>query len=195
MSLRAHRKVDVRILMDWLGDGELRQLFGGGRFPNLLESDEQLVHDALAGEADSPFPRGVRFGMYMKNDRLIGTVALSDIDYICGTFRLNGGVGEKSVWGKGYGVEALGLLLAYAFGELNLRKAKMEVFTYNTSALRVFERFGFVREGTLRAEWYSGGMWIDVALLALHRGDVEGLRRSVARELVRVVKGANEETR
>ena len=54
--------------------------------------------------------------------------------------------------GKGYGKEAMELLINYAFNEVNLHRIQLSVFSYNESAIKLYESLGFTHEGSFR-EW------------------------------------------
>ena len=62
--------------------------------------------------------------------------------------------------GRGYGTEALRLLLAYGFDTLNLHRIELKVYENNPRAARCYEKCGFRREGRLReARWWAGRWW------------------------------------
>jgi len=74
----------------------------------------------------------------------------------CGIHRINSSnrsaevgivIGDKSLWGKGYGREALGLLCGYGFDVLNLNRVGLSVYAYNARGVRCYERLGFRHEG------------------------------------------------
>ena len=71
--------------------------------------------------------------------------------------------------GRGYGTEAIALLCAFCFDEMNLRRLKISVLARNAAAIRCYEKNGFVREGIWREEVYRGGSWQDVILMAKFR--------------------------
>jgi RimJ/RimL family protein N-acetyltransferase len=63
------------------------------------------------------------------------------------------------------GAEALKLIVDYSFKFLNLHKVYAFVLEDNKRARRAFEKAGFVLEGTLRADRWSQGRFVDVYLL------------------------------
>ena len=74
--------------------------------------------------------------------------------------RLKGGVGItllKEYWGKGYGTEALKLLLFFGFIILGLRKIELEVYTFNERAIKSYKKVGFREIGIRRKESYCMG--------------------------------------
>lgn len=115
------------------------------------------------------------FALRMRSDdRLIGFARLFWIEWSNGAGFVQLGIGEPKDRGQGYGSEALGLLLRFAFDELNLYRLTAIIPEYNTVALHVFSKAGFVEEvrrrqsvsrdgrrwdllhlGILQAEWHA----------------------------------------
>ena len=88
----------------------------------------------------------------------LGTCSIEDVE--AGS---RGEIGfdlAKEHWGKGYMVEAAGVIIAYGFKELKQSKIEAETYSHNSRARRVLEKLGFrveeVREAshfyTLSAE-------------------------------------------
>lgn len=96
----------------------------------------------------------------LDSDRLIGFTALFMITRH-GSAMLAIGIGEPEYRGKGYGQEALRLVLGYGFRELNLHRIGLNVFAYNEAAIKAYERVGFVREGTRRSSILRDGVRYD----------------------------------
>ncbi|MCU0513170.1 MAG: GNAT family N-acetyltransferase [Anaerolineae bacterium] len=71
------------------------------------------------------------------------------------------GIGDPEYRGQGYGSDALRLILAYGFRELNLHRIGLNVFAYNTTAIRAYERVGFVLEGRRRQSILRDGQRFD----------------------------------
>lgn len=59
-------------------------------------------------------------------------------------------IGEPENWGKGYGTEAMKIMLRYGFAVLNLNHISLTVFEYNQRGVRSYEKAGFKMEGTQR---------------------------------------------
>ncbi|WP_211349233.1 GNAT family N-acetyltransferase [Micromonospora pisi] len=70
-------------------------------------------------------------------------------------------------FGRGFGTEATRLILAYAFETVGLHRIELEVYDFNPRARRVYEKVGFVHEGTKRQALHWDGEWIDAHLMAL----------------------------
>jgi hypothetical protein len=103
------------------------------------------------------------------DDRLVGFVRLDHIEWNNGTGTVTLGIGDPSDRGRGYGRETLGLILRYAFGELNLYRLTADTFEYNECALRFLECAGFHVEVRGRQAIHRDGRRWDVIKLGLLR--------------------------
>ena len=88
--------------------------------------------------------------------RLIGFIELDAIQWAHGDAYLAIGIGERDLWGKGYGTDAMREILRFAFEELNLHRVTLTVFEYNPRAIRTYEKVGFREEGRLRQHLEPG---------------------------------------
>ena len=79
------------------------------------------------------------------------------------------GIGETEYWGRGYGTDAMNVLLRYAFTEINLRRVTLTVFEYNPRAIRSYEKAGFCHEGRLRKVLNKEGRRWDVLYMGILR--------------------------
>lgn len=111
---------------------------------------------------------------------LIGTVGFYEIEWANQGAWLGMGIGEREAWGQGYGTEALGLALQYAFDELNLYRITLTVIAYNERAIALYEGAGFRREGVFREFGQRDGRRYDMYLYGLLRPEWEA--RSGARQ-------------
>jgi RimJ/RimL family protein N-acetyltransferase len=68
------------------------------------------------------------------------------------------------------------LTTAYAFRELNLYRISLTVFSYNTRAIRLYEKLGFVHEGVSRSALYRDGQRHDMLLMGLLRPEWEHIQ-------------------
>lgn len=96
-----------------------------------VEEDKNLYHFMIRAKA---------------NDRLIGTAAVQRIEWANGNGFLRLGIGAAEDRRKGYGTQALQMLLRFAFAELNLFRVSAVVPEYNEAAIALLKKFGFVQE-------------------------------------------------
>jgi RimJ/RimL family protein N-acetyltransferase len=104
-------------------------------------------------------------------DGLIGLASIRWIHWTHGAGWIQLSIGQPEDRGKGYGSEALKMLLRYAFDELNLHRLGAVTFEYNPGALRFLERNGFVVEVRRRQAINRDGQRGDVIILGLLRGE------------------------
>lgn len=78
-------------------------------------------------------------------------------------------IGDKSKWGMGCGAQATAKMIRYGFGKLRLEKIFLEVASSNLRAQKLYQRFGFVREGKLKKHYRIGRKWLDVEVMSLFR--------------------------
>ncbi|MFN2227553.1 MAG: GNAT family N-acetyltransferase [Anaerolineae bacterium] len=105
----------------------------------------------------------------LEGDVLIGFVVLHSIEWNNRAAVLSIGIGEAEYRGKGYGGDALRLILRYAFDELNLERVGLDVISNNEAAIRAYERAGFRHEGTMRHAVLRDGVWHDRLIMGILR--------------------------
>jgi RimJ/RimL family protein N-acetyltransferase len=80
-------------------------------------------------------------------------------------------IGDKSYWGRGYGREALALLLDYAFLHRNAHKVWLEVHANNERAIRSYRSVGFIQEGRIRDNVWLDGKYVDELVMGILRSE------------------------
>ncbi|MEO6714206.1 MAG: GNAT family protein [Mycobacteriales bacterium] len=80
-------------------------------------------------------------------------------------------IGDKSVWGQGYGKDMVRTACRFGFEEMNLHRIELWVHGTNERATHVYESVGFVREGVARDGWYQGGRYVDMVLMGMLRSE------------------------
>lgn len=78
----------------------------------------------------------------------VGSAYLRDIDHIAKKAEYGIFIGEESACGKGYGTEAAGIMISFAFKELGLSKLTLRVLEKNMRAIKSYEKAGFSIIGT-----------------------------------------------
>jgi RimJ/RimL family protein N-acetyltransferase len=105
----------------------------------------------------------------LDEDRLIGFVGLDTIRWNHGDAFVFLALGEREYWGKGYGTDAMRVILRYAFTELNLHRVSLDVFEYNPRAIRSYEKAGFRYEGRKRKSLSRDGQRADDVWMGILR--------------------------
>jgi RimJ/RimL family protein N-acetyltransferase len=169
VRLTAFEPGDIPALARWYRDADfLRHWDAETAFP---KTEKQLA-EYVDGQqkSETAFVFAIR---PVDREDLIGYCELDSIIWSQQVGWLAIGFGDPAQRGKGYGAEAMRLLLRFGFGELNLRRIQLTVFSYNESALRLYEKLGFYREGTFREFLQRDGQFYDMLLYGLLRREWE----------------------
>jgi RimJ/RimL family protein N-acetyltransferase len=102
-----------------------------------------------------------------EDDRLIGKAVVEWVDWTNGNGYLRLGIGAEADRRKGYGSQALSMLLRYAFGELNLYRVTAVLPAYNAGAIRLFQKFGFMEEVRRRKAMHRDSEFWDILSFGL----------------------------
>ena len=122
--------------------------------------------------------RHLRLGIFLNDSAVIGDVALQDIDRANRCCTVGMGIARLANRGKGYGQQALALILDYGFRFLGLERVSASTLAPNTGARRSLEKAGFVLEGTERAAVYLDGRKVDRLNYALLRDEWNTMRNA-----------------
>lgn len=102
-----------------------------------------------------------------EDDRLLGFVHLHWIEWAHGSAQLRIGIGDAQDRGRGYGAQAMQLLLNLAFNEMNFHRLGGSILEDNLEGLRFFQKFGFVEEVRRRQAVLRHGKRLDILHLGL----------------------------
>ncbi len=106
-----------------------------------------------------------------EDGRLIGFVLIEGIEWTHGTASMKLAIGDPAERGKGYGSEALQLMLRFAFSELNLYRMSAMVGEDNPEALKFFLKFNFLEEVRRRKALQRDGQTWDSIHLGILRDE------------------------
>ena len=106
------------------------------------------------------------------DDRLIGKAMLRRIEWTNGNCDIRLGIGSVDDRRKGYGSQALKMLLRFSFAELNLFRVSANVPEYNEGAIALLKRFGFVEEVRRRQSLERDGHRWDLLVFGLLKDEM-----------------------
>ena len=69
--------------------------------------------------------------------------------------------------GRGYGTDAMRVIVGYAFREMGLHRIQLGVAPFNPAGIRAYEKAGFIEEGRLRESVLHDGHWYDEVLMSI----------------------------
>jgi RimJ/RimL family protein N-acetyltransferase len=103
----------------------------------------------------------------------IGNISLQEINYIYRSAELAIIIGEKMDWGKGFGKEAVRLMLSHGFNDLNLNRISCGTFENNIAMQKIALSFGMKHEGTRRMAVFKNGKYLDLLEYGILRNEFE----------------------
>ena len=161
--LRRHVPANIRAFQRWYADPEVVRLTRYQDGPMRPDEIERFFAARALGV------ESLAMAIHLADDdRLIGTCALSQLDSDNGSALFHITIGEKDVWGRGYGTQATRLMIDHAFTGLGLHRIALTVFSFNERAIRSYRSCGFVVEGRAReAIWREGRWWDEIAMSML----------------------------
>jgi RimJ/RimL family protein N-acetyltransferase len=101
------------------------------------------------------------WGIYTIDNKLIGTVNLQNINRDHNSAELGLLIGNKDYWGKSASLEAVSLVLNFAFDKLELNRVAGGTYSTNIGMIFTYKRLGFTREGVMRKSFLENNKYID----------------------------------
>lgn len=166
ISLRSLLKEDSECYFRWINDRDL--VLNNAPYKPIT----QLEHENWFNQIASYKDRVIFSIVENQSGKLIGTCSLRNINLLHRNAELQIRIGESDFHNRGYGTEAVNLLIKHAFSDLNLIRIYLHVFCDNISAIRSYQKCNFQTEGTLRKAAYVNGKYVDVHLMSILNDDV-----------------------
>jgi RimJ/RimL family protein N-acetyltransferase len=164
--LRPPVEADVSARQELGLDPEIHRMFGGSR-ALLAPYTQEMALAWLSMMQEDPHAWAIDVGA-----RLIGEIRLEKLEPVDRRATLAVGILDPAALGKGYGTEAVTLMLAHAFGALGLHRIGLRVLAYNERAIRCYQKCGFVIEGRERESALVDGAWHDDVMMGILATDL-----------------------
>lgn len=170
VRLRAYKREDIPKAQEYMNDLEVRRnLAIGIPYPFTLENEEKW-YSSLSGTSDT-----YSFAIEtLEDEKYIGGCGVNKIDWKNSVVVVGIYIGDKNYWNKGYGTDAMNLLVQFIFEQMNINKIKLIVFGFNDRAIKCYEKCGFVREGVLRQELFRDGKYYDEYIMSILKEEYFG---------------------
>ncbi|HST81213.1 MAG TPA: GNAT family protein [Kineosporiaceae bacterium] len=97
----------------------------------------------------------------------LGEVVLNQLDQDNASMNFRIVLRHPTVFGRGYGTEATRAVVDHGLDGFGLHRIQLEVFSFNPRARRVYEKSGFVAEGSRRDALHWDGQWVDAVTMAI----------------------------
>lgn len=174
VALRPVERGDMEHIRRWINDPAIRPLIGETR--PLTAGGAEAYYERLQHEESRVWFIVVE----RATQRPVGECGLLRMMPAWRTTDLSMIIGEQDAWGRGYGTEAITLLMDYAFGFLNFHRIAIGVVGFNRRALRFYERVGFQREGVQREGYYYDHAYHDFVMMSILEHEFRARRQGGA---------------
>lgn len=101
------------------------------------------------------------------SDNCLGHVGLYNIEHRVRNAEFAILLGDKKWWGRGLGKEITYRVIDYGFKQLNLNKVYLTVLANNERAIDLYRKLGLTTDGTLRADQFRDGQYLDSLLMSV----------------------------
>lgn len=161
ITLRRFKEAELQLILLWYIDKDLNKLAGYA----YDEPDIRKIRSNMQSNfGKDPMNLVIE---HNQSETPIGTIQLYDINKFDGNCMLGIRIGNRDFQGKGYGREAIELLLKYAFETLKLKRVSLKVYEYNENAIKCYLKTGFEIEGHLRKSARVEDQYFDEVLMSI----------------------------
>jgi diamine N-acetyltransferase len=160
VALGPHRRDLLPAYQRWANDLAAMDRLGSNPRPMTMEAETNWF------EGEATTTEWIPFTIYERATwRAIGTCALNQIDHRHGSAGITILIGEPDARGRGYGTEAVRLLLDFAFTALGLHNVMLSVAEFNRIGIRAYEKAGLKVCGRRRQCIVLGGRrWDEISM-------------------------------
>ena len=154
---------DIEKYVKWMNDFSTTDGLGSSSKVTTFESERAWLINNMDKKEQ-------QFAIVLKEtDKLIGNCGFVDINHLHQRGEVGLFIGEEENRSKGYGTEALSLLVEYGFNYLNLKNIMLKVFSFNERAIKSYEKVGFKVFGKRTEVYYLNGKWYDEYFMEILR--------------------------
>jgi len=163
VRLRRYEPSDLDELMRFVNDEEVTRNLGSLlTLPVSRLAEEGFVENVSRGSHNDH-----EFAIETLGGEYLGGCGLHRIDWIDRNAEVGIVIWKKEYWGKGYGSDAMMVLLRCAFRKMNLHRVFLRVYEDNERAIRSYEKCGFQREGVLRETRFIDGRYLNALVMGI----------------------------
>lgn len=166
LMLRESEFADCRLFAEWEARKDVNEFFT----MNEDRDYEEIVRDFFNFSAD---PTKEMYTIVLKpEDKPIGRIYLSRIDKEEDSIDLTRiYIADSENRNKGYGEEAIRMILEYTFINLHMERVTIDHFVANEPAAFLYHKIGFVDEGKMRHAGKKNGKYVDLCLMSMLRAE------------------------
>lgn len=161
--LRAVEESDYEKTIEWLNSQQTTRYMQRGIYPETIVGCKEYNGQTRA-------KGGLNLAICLK-DKHIGNIALTNVHPNFRSADISIIIGETSAQGNGFATGAIRLVIAHAFGRMNLNRLEAGMVKDNTPCTKAFTSAGFKQEGILRQAYYCEGRYQDVIVLSIIKNE------------------------
>ena len=144
---------DAETYVKWLSDRGVTDNLGNTSSVISLIGEKEYIESKKVNNYD--------FAIVLNDDTLIGNISLMHVNLISRKSTLGIFIGDEQNRNKGYGSEAIKLLVDYGFNILGLHNIDLNVFEFNKGAIKAYEKVGFKEYGRRHESYFLDGKFHD----------------------------------
>ncbi len=154
---------DAETYVKWFNDFNVTDGLGSSCRLTSLESEKEWLRQN-SGQYQFAIVK-------LEDDILIGNCGINGIDQLRQCAEVGLFIGDEENRNKGYGAEALNLLLDYCFDYLNVNNVMLKVFSFNERAINCYRKLGFKEIGRRRQSYYLKGKFYDQVFMDILKSE------------------------
>ena len=158
------KKEYIESYLKWLNDPEITQYLN--MFRPLTRMMEEDWIENLKNRDDT-----IAFAILIPDEKIgekiIGNCGIHAIDWKNRVAEVGIMIGEKEYQSKGFGTEAMKVLLEFGFRTVNLNRIQLRVYEFNSRAINSYNKIGFIEEGRMREAFFINGEYHDVIFMSI----------------------------
>jgi len=167
VKLREYRKEDIALRLMYINDPEVAASLTPDVVYPITSHEEEEWFESISALSDT-----YKFAIEALNDnQFIGGCSISGVDWKNSVATIGLFIGNRNYRGKGYGSDALRVLTDFIFMQMNINKIRLIVYSYNESAIKCYEKCGYIIEGVLRKEIFKDNQYYDKISMGLLKAE------------------------
>jgi RimJ/RimL family protein N-acetyltransferase len=163
VRLRGVREDEVATLARWEMDAGRSVTLVDRVAPQSEAAAKEMIAKWSANEGDT---LGFAIETLAGRAVLVGHVSVFNIRAKNRNATIGIAIGREHI-GRGYGTDAMRVIVGYGFRELGLHRIALSVAEFNQAGIRAYEKAGFTVEGRRRESVLHDGRWYDNVLMSI----------------------------
>lgn len=177
IELREYKKEDVKLAKEYVNNWEIaKNLAPGIPYPYTLEDEEKWYESNSSVRSDNVYNFAIEA---LDNGEYIGGCGINSVNWKNSIAEVGIFIGNQEYHNRGYGTDAMLVLINFIFNQMNLNKIKLNVYSYNNRAIKCYEKCGFKKEGILREELFRNGQYHDIIIMGILKGEFKLIQNEI----------------